>query len=214
MSSNPHLHYPSHVSGPAPEAVGHAAILIHGRTQNPADMFAIATRLDLPDLPLLALEAADNCWYPDKFMAPLANNQPHLDYALERLEAAVQELETRGITRSHIVLIGFSQGACLACEYLYRHPQRWGGLLAYTGGLIGPPGMSWLTPNALAGTPVFLGNSEADPWVPLARSEETATVLRRMGAEVQLQVYSGRGHEVSDEEIAVGRALLQRAIGL
>ncbi|WPN49678.1 MULTISPECIES: alpha/beta hydrolase [unclassified Pseudomonas] len=214
MSANPHLQYPTLASGPAPEAQGGAAILIHGRTQSPADMLAITARINLPDIPYFAIQAAQHSWYPDKFMAPLENNQPALDFALARLEAAVVELENRGIARSRIVLIGFSQGACLACEYLYRHPHRWGGLIAFTGGLIAPPGTSWLTPDKLAGTPVFFGNSEADPWVPLARTEETAEVFRRMGAEVELQVYNGRGHEVGDEEIALGRDLLQRTLGL
>lgn len=210
MNSNLHLSMPTHAAGPAPEAAGTAVILIHGRTQGPADMFAIAERLDLADLPRIAIEAADKSWYPDKFMAPLANNQPQLDHALERLETLVVELEGRGIPRSRIVLLGFSQGACLACEYLYRHPQRWGGLIAYTGGLIGPPEMAWPTSPRLAGTPVLLSNGDQDPWVPLARTEQTLEVLRAMGAETELQVYPGRDHSVCDAEIALGRALLQR----
>lgn len=210
MNDNVHLRLPTHASGPTPEAVGMAVILIHGRTQGPADMFAIAERIDLADVPYIAVEAAGNSWYPDKFMAPLESNQPHLDFALERLEALVVELEGRGIPRESIVLLGFSQGACLACEYLYRHPQRWGGLIAYTGGLIGPQGMSWLTPPNLAGTPVLLGNSDIDTWVPLKRTEETAHVLTRMGAEVSLKVYPGMEHLVNDDEIALGRLILQR----
>src|SRR5690606_5709726 len=105
MNDNVHLRLPTHASGPAPEAAGMAVILIHGRTQSPADMFAIAERIDLPDVPYIAIEAAGNSWYPDKFMAPLASNQPHLDFALERLEALVVELEERGIYRERIVLL-------------------------------------------------------------------------------------------------------------
>jgi predicted esterase len=142
-------------------------------------------------------------------MAPLANNQPFLEFALARIESLVVQLEGLGISRSQIVLVGFSQGACLACEYLYRNPARWGGLLAYTGGLIGPEGTSWLTPRGLSGTPIFLGNSDEDIWVPLSRTEETARVFERMGASVQLAVYPGMGHLVNDEEIILGRAVIQ-----
>ncbi|MCU1785209.1 dienelactone hydrolase family protein [Pseudomonas sp. 13B_2.1_Bac1] len=209
MSENVHMQAPLQTSGPAPEVAGVVAILIHGRTQSPADMFAIAQRLGTPDLACVAVEAAGNSWYPDKFMAPLASNQPFLDFALERIELLVVQLEECGIARSQIVLIGFSQGACLACEYLYRHPARWGGLIAYTGGLIGPEGTSWLTPGILWGTPVFLGNSDEDVWVPLSRTVETVRVFERMGADVQLAVYPGMGHLVNDEEISLGRALVQ-----
>ncbi len=210
MNDNVHLRLPTHASGPAPEAAGMAVILIHGRTQSPADMFAIAERIDLPDVPYIAIEAAGNSWYPDKFMAPLASNQPHLDFALERLEALVVELEERGIYRERIVLLGFSQGACLACEYMYRHPQRWGGLIAFTGGLIGPPETQWTAHgDELAEVPVLISNGATDPWVPLSRSRETADVFRLMGARVTEHIYPPREHGVIDDEIAQARALLR-----
>lgn len=210
MNDNVHLRQPTRTSGPAPEAVGKAVILIHGRTQSPADMFAIAERIDLPDIPYIAIEAADNSWYPDKFMAPLTNNQPHLGFALERLEALVVELEERGIPRECIILLGFSQGACLACEYLYRHPRRWGGLIAFTGGLIGPPETRWSTQgDQLADVPVLISNGPTDPWVPMSRSRETADVFRRMGARVSEHTYPPREHGVIDDEIAQARSLLR-----
>lgn len=210
MNDNVHLHLPTHASGPAPEAVGTAVILIHGRTQNPADMFAIAERIGLPDVPYIAVEAAGNSWYPDKFMAPLENNQPHLDFALERLDALVGELEERGVPRECIVLLGFSQGACLACEYLYRHPQRWGGLIAFTGGLIGPPETQWpIHGDELADVPVLISNGATDPWVPLSRSRETADVFRLMGARVTEHICPPREHGVIDDEIVQARALLR-----
>ncbi|AMO76102.1 alpha/beta hydrolase [Pseudomonas citronellolis] len=210
MSDNIHLHLPTYASGPAPEAVGRAVILIHGRTQSPADMFAVAKRIDLPEAPYIAVEAAGNSWYPDKFMAPLANNQPHLDFALQRLEWLVVELEGLGVPRSRIVLVGFSQGACLACEYLYRYPQRWGGLIAFTGGLIGPEGLAWESHPKLDSTPILLTNGDNDPWVPLARTQETLATFQAMGAKAELHVYPGREHQVSDAEVDLGRALLQR----
>ncbi|WP_036996905.1 alpha/beta hydrolase [Metapseudomonas resinovorans] len=212
MSENIHLHLPTHASGPAPEVVDSAVILIHGRTQSPADMFVIAGRINLPGVSYTAIEAAGKSWYPDKFMAPLENNQPFLDFALERLESQVVQLEERGIPRSRIVLLGFSQGACLACEYVYRHPQRWGGLIAFTGGLVGPEGTAWDRSRTLDGTPVHLSNGDFDPWVPLQRTKETLEVFQAMGAEAELHVYPGRDHQVNDEEVDLGRALLQRAL--
>ena len=208
MNDNLHLRQPLHTLGPAPEAVGAVAILLHGRTQSPTDMFAIAERLNLPGMPFVAVEAAGKSWYPDKFMAPVQNNQPQLDYAIDRLEQLVVELEDQGVSRSRIVLLGFSQGACLACEYLYRYPRRWGGLIAYTGGLIGPAETQWPVSGWLHGTPVFLANSDIDTWVPLARTEKTAAVLAGMGADVQLEVYPQMEHLVNDQEITFGRALL------
>lgn len=212
MTQNIHMSQPLHSLGPAPELQGLAAILIHGRTQSPADMFAIAARLDLPSLPYIALQAAGKSWYPDKFMAPVEANQPNLDFALARIEELVLTLERSGVPRSRIVLIGFSQGACLACEYIYRNPERWGGVVAYTGGLIGPEGMSWLTSKTLDGTPILLGNSDVDQWVPLQRTNETAEVFRSMGALVQLKIYPGMEHVVNDDEIALGRELLKQLL--
>lgn len=209
MNDNVHLNLPVHASGPAPEDVGAVTVLIHGRTQSPADMFDIAERIDLPGMAYLAVEAFEKSWYPDKFMAPLGHNQPRLDQALERLERLIETLEGRGIARERIALLGFSQGACLASEYLYRHPGRWGALIAYTGGLIGPETTQWPATHSLAGTPILLANSDEDVWVPLPRTRQTQAVFSDMGASVQLRVYPGMGHEVNDEEIALGRELLE-----
>ena len=209
MNDNVHLNIPVHASGPAPEDVGAVTILIHGRTQGPADMFAIAERLDLPGMSYIAVEAFEKSWYPDKFMAPLANNQPLLSHALERIDRLIQNINDRGVPPERIALLGFSQGACLASEYIYRHPQRWGALIAYTGGLIGPDETRWALNGRLADTPVLLANSDADAWVPLSRTEQTLEVFRAMGAAVHLRVYPDMAHEVNDEEIALGRALLQ-----
>jgi len=208
MSVNRHLLTPIHTSGPAPEAVGAAVILIHGRTQNPKDMLSITDRMQLNNVPLIAIEAHENSWYPGQFMEPINNNQPHLDHALELIDKTILDLEQLGVPRSRILLMGFSQGACLACEYVYRHPARWGGLIAYTGGLIGPDTLSWVTPHLLHGTPVWLSNGDNDPWVPLPRTEQTACILARMGAWVQMRNYQGRGHEVNDDEIILGKQLI------
>lgn len=212
MNANVHSTMPVHGSGPAPETAGVVTILIHGRTQSPTDMFLIAERIGLPDMPYLAVEAFEKSWYPDKFMAPLENNQPHLDMALTSLDTLVKSLLERDISPENIAFVGFSQGACLAAEYVYRHPRRWGGLIAYTGGLIGPEATVWGTTGYLAGTPVLLANSDVDTWVPLSRTEQTREVLNAMGGAVSLHVYAGMGHEVNDEEISLGRKILEALI--
>jgi predicted esterase len=128
------------------------------------------------------------------------------------VDEAVRQLEAAGLDRAQIVLLGFSQGACLACEYVYRNPGRWGGLLALTGGLIGPEGMTWPTPaRSLSGTPVLMTNGDVDPWVPLARTRVSADVFRAMGAGVAERVYPGRPHEVVEDEVVAVRALLDAA---
>lgn len=210
MDRNPHLDTLVRTLGPRAEDVGVATVLIHGRSQGPADMLALAERLDLEGMPYVAVEAAQASWYPNRFMAPLSDNQPWLDFALERLEQLIRNLERRGIKRTNIALVGFSQGACLASEFVYRNAQRWGGLIAFTGGLIGPEETTWTTSRQLDGTPVLIGNGDQDEWVPRKRTEQSAEVFGLMGGDVQLKIYPGRSHEVSDDEVERARAVLAR----
>lgn len=212
MTQNLHLLQPPLVRGPTPEVAAAVTILIHGRTQSSADMFVIAERLALADMSYVAIDAEGNSWYPCRFMEPLERNQPRLDHALERIDVLIESLLADGIERSRIIFVGFSQGACLACEYLYRNAQRWGGLVAYTGGLIGPEGSDFAVRGNFSGTPMFLGNSDIDEWVPVERTEQTRSVFESMGAAVKLHVYPGMAHVVNDEEIACGQALLKRLL--
>ena len=185
-----------------------AVILAHGRGRSPEDMIGLAERMALPGLAYVAPPAPDGSWYPERFMASVAANQPHLDLALDRIDSEVRALEALGCRRERIALVGFSQGACLVSEYLYRHPGRWAGLIAFTGGLIGPEDVVWDRVGNLEGTPVLLSSGDADPWVPWERIEATADVLAGLGARVSLKMRQGSEHVVSDEEIAAGRALL------
>lgn len=214
MSTNPHLGIPVQSFGPAPDTVGLVAVLIHGRTQSSSDMLAVASRLNLAGMPCIVLNAADNSWYPNQFMEPVANNQPRLDFALERLDQLLSDLNERGIPNEHIAIVGFSQGACLACEYVFRKKQPFAALVAYTGGLIGPEGTQWERTGRLKGMPIFLSNGDQDPWVPLDRTRQTLEVFNAMGAQAELKVYPGRSHEVSDDEIMTSRTLLQSAMRL
>jgi phospholipase/carboxylesterase len=185
------------------------AIVLPGREQPVQFALEIIARLALPSLNCAALSAEGNSWYPRRFMEPIESNQPDVDHSLERIESLVAEAESRGIPRNQIALLGFSQGACVVCEYVYRRPVRWGTVVSFTGGLIGAENQRWETDRpGLVGTPVLLTNSDCDPWVPLARTQQTAAVFRGLGADVHQRVYPARQHEVTDAEISEARKLL------
>ncbi|HDS1738481.1 hypothetical protein NPS49_09475 [Pseudomonas putida] len=210
MNSYCHLDLPSLSFGAPVRPNSAVTILLHGRTQSPSDMLAIAERINLPDMAYVALQAHEKSWYPGKFMDPEELNAKALGQAIQRLDQEVERLVELGVERCNIAFLGFSQGACLACEYLYRRPARWGGLIAYTGGLIGPVGIDWSTSERLHGTPVVLANSDEDEWVPLTRTLQTALVFATMQADLTLRAFPGMAHVVNDEEVLLGRGLLAR----
>ena len=199
-------------AGPDVGEAAAVALLLHGRGGSADDMLALARRLDLPGMAYLALPAPGGSWYPERFMAPLARNQPHLDQALARIESTVRALEARGLPRARIALVGFSQGACLACSYLFRHPTRFGALAALTGGLIGPPETTFSASGSLDGTPTLFATADPDAWVPVERVRQTAELFRAMDAVVDLRVYPGAGHLVSDDAAHATRELLGRLL--
>lgn len=171
-------------------------------------MLAVARRVDLPQMTYVALAAPGATWYPESFLAPVASNQPHLDRALRQIEDTIDAIERAGRPRGRVAVVGFSQGACLAAEYVFRHAGAWGGLGVLTGGLIGPPEAEWTLSGRLDGTPVVLATAEEDAWVPLWRVNQTAEVFRAMGASVDLRVRPGAAHEVSDDAVAATRIML------
>ena len=187
------------------------AIIVPGRNQTVEFGIELVTRLQLPALACAVIAADRNSWYPGRFLDPIAVNQPDLDHALERIDVLSAEAEGRGIRREQIALVGFSQGACIACEYAFRHQARWGAIVIFTGSLIGPDEQvrDWGGPG-LAGTPALFTNGDRDPFVPLLRTRQSANVFERLGADVSERVYPGREHEVGGEEIALARDLLLR----
>jgi len=189
-------------------------IMVHGRNAAPANVLDLARRLDRPGLTYLAPAAADRTWYPLSFLADLAANEPGVSSGLAVLEALVARVEGAGIPRSRIVLIGFSQGACLISEFAIRHASRLGGVVAFSGGAIGPAGTTWNYAGSLQGTPVFLGCSDVDAHVPEPRVRETADAFTRKGAHVTVRIYPGMGHVVNDEELAFAQRLLDDVAGL
>lgn len=209
MPTNPHANTPLLTAGPSPEKAPATLLCLHGRGASAHDILSLYHALQLDTLAALAPQAAGNTWYPNSFLAPIDSNQPSLDSALQRIAAIVDDLLARGIPSRKIALLGFSQGACLTCELAARNPRRYAALIAFTGGLIGPPGTPRNYPGSLDGTPIFLGTSDPDPHVPFARVQETADTFTRMGAQVDLRRYPGMPHTINQEELDAARSLLQ-----
>jgi phospholipase/carboxylesterase len=179
-----------------------AAVLLHGRGSNAGDMLGLAQEFGQRDIAYVAPEAPRGSWYPYSFLAPLEQNEPHLSDALGTVGATFAQLAGEGYPPERVALIGFSQGGCLALEYAARHAKRYGAVAGLSAGLIGPPGLPRTYAGALSGTPVFLGCSDIDGHIPLARVHESRDVFARMGATVTERIYPGMGHTVNADEIA------------
>jgi predicted esterase len=156
---------------------------------------------DSPGFAFVAPQAARHTWYPYSFLAPIEANEPWLSSALETMDQTLQTLASAGLPPERVVLLGFSQGACLATEYAARHAQRYGGVIAFSGGLIGPDGTPREYEGSLGGTPVFLGCSDIDAHIPVQRVHESAEVLERLGGDVTKSIYPGMGHTINQHEI-------------
>ena len=189
------------------------AILLHGRGADAADILGLAAELNEAGVAFAAPNAADQSWYPYSFLSPIADNEPGISSGLSVIDALVARFAHAGIASDRLLLMGFSQGACLTLEYVARHPRRYGGVAGLSGGLIGPPGTPRDYPGSLEDTPVFLGCSDVDPHIPKERVLETAEVLEKMGAAVTVRLYSRMGHSVNDDELAAVREILRTLRG-
>ena len=187
-----------------------AVVMLHGRGADASDMLRLAEVLAQPNLTYLAPEAAGRSWYPYSFLAPIVRNEPFLSSALHMLDRLLDGVSSEGLELDRVVLLGFSQGACLGLEYAARHARRYGCLVGLSGGLIGPEGTPRDYAGQFADTSVFLGCSDTDPHIPLDRVHETARVLRSLGAAVTEQIYPGMGHGINDDEIKQVRTLLAK----
>jgi phospholipase/carboxylesterase len=176
-------------------------IMVHGRGADAHDILGIASHLNVSDFALLAPEATNHTWYPNSFMAKPEQNEPWLSSALDILKEIVDEVTNQGITAENIYFMGFSQGACLTLEFVTRYAQKYGGVAAFTGGLIGDKIDEANYSGNFNGTPIFIGIGNPDPHVPLERVNESVNILEKMNAKVHLQVYEGRPHTISQEEI-------------
>jgi phospholipase/carboxylesterase len=211
MSDDPHRDTPVLQFGtPLEEAAG-VVILLHGRGGSAEDILSLANDLYRPQLAYLAPQAAGNSWYPYSFLAPVAQNEPWLASALRKIETMLRMANAAGVSSDRVVIGGFSQGACLATEFVASHPRRYAGLIAFTGGLIGPPEADLTHAGDLAGTPAFFGSGDPDPHVPWQRVQESARILTGMGAAVTIRQYRNRPHTISAEEIEFAGTLLREA---
>ncbi|WP_299703273.1 dienelactone hydrolase family protein [uncultured Pontibacter sp.] len=190
------------------EETGKALVLLHGRGATAASILPLAQEVGANDFTLYAPQATNNTWYPYSFMAPTVQNQPALDSALELIDETVQGILRQGIASKDIYLLGFSQGACLTSEYATRHAKRYGGLLIFTGGLIGQQLDTGNYNGNFEGTPVLITTGDADPHVPVSRVDETVKQMEGMGAQVTRKVYPGRPHTILQEELVLARKIL------
>lgn len=178
-----------------------ALIMLHGRGADARDILGLAAHLNVSDFALLAPQATQNTWYPYSFLAKPEQNEPWLVSALEMLKGLVKEVLEQGISQENIYFLGFSQGACLTLEFVTRNVDKYGGVVAFTGGLIGDKIYEENYSGDFKGTPIFLSTGNPDPHVPLERIEESVEILEKMNAKVQVKVYENRPHTISQEEI-------------
>ena len=188
------------IGSPLPDAAG-VLILLHGRGGTAEDILGLGEAIAPEKWAMLAPQASGNSWYPFSFLAPREQNEPYLTSALGRVRAAVDMALAAGIAADKIAIAGFSQGACLATEFVGRNPRRYAALLAFTGGLIGPLGAPIKLTGDLAGTPVLLSSGDPDPHVPWARVQQSADLLQEIGGRVTIRRYPGKPHSVTGEEL-------------
>ena len=188
-----------------------AVLTLHGRGDSARGILGLADPLGTDGVLYAAPEAEGNAWYPQSCLQPLVRNEPYLSEALQAVGDALEELDKLGFAAENTVLLGFSQGACLALEFAARNARRYGGVVALSGGLIGPDETPRDYAGSLDGTPVFLGCSDIDAHIPEARVMESAGVMNKLSAEVEMRIYPGMGHTVNDEEIGVAKAIIEAA---
>jgi phospholipase/carboxylesterase len=206
--NDPHHDQPVHSLGAKLTQATAAVILLHGRGASAEDILGLVTEMYDERFAYLAPQAAGHAWYPYSFMAPIEKNEPWLSSALAKVGATIKLAVDVGLPLEHIFVCGFSQGACLSSEYVARNPARYGGVIALTGGLIGPPEADLHHPGSLAGMPALFSSGDPDPHVPWSRVLQSAEQFTAMGANVRTKRYAGRPHTVLPQEIKSARELL------
>ena len=206
--AGPHQGQPVLQAGESIDKARAAMILAHGRGASAADIMTIAAEVTFPGVACLAPQAAGSTWYPNPFTSPLEANEPYLSSALEVLSMLLARV-MQAVPADRVVLLGFSQGACLALEFAARNARKYAGVVGLSGGLIGPDVTPRDYPGAFDGTPVFLGCSDVDPHIRKDRVAEAAQVFERMGAVTTMKLYPGMGHTVNEDEIEHVRAIVE-----
>jgi predicted esterase len=212
-SANPHQGQPLLAAGEPLDQAQAVMVMVHGRGASAHDILMLAGELDGNGFAFLAPQAAGNTWYPNSFLMPLASNEPGLSSGLAVIADLLQQIGEAGVPAERTILLGFSQGACLALEFAARQARRYGGVVGLSGGLIGPPGTPRDYPGSLSGTPVFLGCSDIDFHIPKERVLESAEVFRELGGEVNARLYPGMGHTVNQDELAQVQQMMNVVTG-
>jgi predicted esterase len=210
--TDPHRDQPVRTLGAKLDRAAAAVILLHGRGASAEDILGLATEMYDERFAYLAPQAAGQSWYPYSFLAPVEQNEPWLSSALAKVGATVELALQAGLAREHIFICGFSQGACLSSEFVASNPARYGGMIAFTGGLIGPPDADLHHAGDLGGMPALFSSGDPDPHVPWSRVLASAEQFTAMGAEVQTQRFPGRTHTVLPQEIKSAREILFRSL--
>jgi len=187
-------------------------IMLHGRGGSAEDILSFSSYLDVKDFTLLAPQATNNSWYPYSFLAPSPQNEPWLSSALNLLKQLLDELIDKGIPTENIYFLGFSQGACLTLEFVTRNAAKYGGIVAFTGGLIGDKIYNANYKGNFQKTPVFIGTSNPDPHVPVERVYATVNILKDRNADVTEKIYNNMGHTINQDEIAHANKILANSL--
>jgi predicted esterase len=206
--NNPHQGQPVLTTGAPLDSAKAAMILIHGRGASAGGILTLTAEFNRDDFAYLAPQAAGNTWYPNRFIAPLAHNEPFLSSALAAVGDVLAYLDGHGFPPDRVILLGFSQGACLALEYAARNARRYGGIAALSGGLIGPDDAPRDYAGSLDGTPVFLGCSDVDFHIAAGRVDHAAAVMEELGGQVTRRLYPDMGHTVNQDEIDFVRDMM------
>lgn len=213
-TASPHQGQPIHRAGERLERANAAMIMVHGRGGTAGNILSLGDELNVRGFAYLAPQAAGSSWYPYSFLQPIEQNEPGISSGLAAIADVLATIESAGIPAERTMLLGFSQGACLALEFTARAARRYGGVAGLSGGLIGPEGTPRDYSGSLADTPIFLGCSDVDPHIPAPRVIETATVMRRLGADVVARFYEGMGHTINEEELEAVRAIMRGVVEL
>lgn len=208
MNMDPHRDQPVLWAGTSMSQAPAAMVMLHGRGGTAKGMLRLAEDIAVEGIAYLAPQAEGNSWYPNRFMTPIMKNEPWLSSGLAKICRVLEQLAEAGIRREDVMLMGFSQGACLALEYVAHHAQRYGGVAALSGGLIGPDDTTRDYTGSLVDTPVFLGCSDTDSHIPMARVLYSAEVLRGLGARVTDRLYPKMGHTINQDEISILRSMM------
>jgi predicted esterase len=211
-SPHPHQGQPIRMAGEPLDRAQAAMLMVHGRGARAEDILSLTDQLAQPGFAYLAPQAAENTWYPNRFLAPLSSNEPWLSAALAFVNDTFNRIVKAGFPPERIMLLGFSQGACLTLEYAARNARRYGGVAGLSGALIGPDDTLRQYSGSFSGTPVFLGCSDVDFHVPKERVLDAAEVLRRLGGEVSVRLYPNMDHTVNQDEIGFVRSMMQALI--